>query len=460
MPRRSSARGRVAGEGNDLAWAMRSELEGRREEAAGAPASLGRNIAVKALSEVAVKGGRLVLLVAAARVWAPESFGVFVFAGSFATMLTATADFGLQLQLARAIAQGEGAAALGAAVRAKLVLSALTLLALGVAVALYPRREIAGVLLVAGGALLAQSWCELWNHYFRGRRRLREEAGLNLLYVVGGSLVGLLVLGAGGGVLAVYLVLLLAALAGSVVGAARVRALVPSDRRAFPLEASTAGSDDGGSAWAALREAFPIGIAVLLSTIYFRLDMVLLERMRGDVETAIYGAASRLLESAFVVPALVLAAVFPELAERARASRTELARFFRGALVGMATLGAAAAVAFAVAAPPLVHLLYGPAYADAGAQLRLLAPALCFFFPTYLLMSFLIAMGEQCSTAWFAAAGILINLAINLALIPAYGARGAIVATIATEAALVFGAWFLAERRIARQPAVAQGVAG
>jgi O-antigen/teichoic acid export membrane protein len=438
---------------------MRSELEGRDQETAGAPASLGRNIAVKALSEVAVKGGRLVLLVAAARVWAPESFGVFIFAGSFATMLTSTADFGLQLQLARAIAQGEGAVALGAAVRAKLVLSALTLSALGIAVAFYPRREITGVLLVAGGALLAQSWCELWNHYFRGRRRLREEAGLNLLYVVGGSLLGLVVLGAGGGVLAVYFVLLLAALAGSVVGAARVRALVPSDQRALPLEAA-AGCNGGVSAWAALREAFPIGLAVLLSTIYFRLDMILLERMRGDVETAIYGAASRLLESAFVVPALVLAAVFPELAERARVSRAELTRFFRGALAGMATLGTCAAVAFAVAGPPLVRVLYGPAYADAGAQLRLLAPALCFFFPTYLLMSFLIAMGEQRSTAWFAAAGIVINLALNLALIPAYGARGAIVATIATEAALVFGAWFLAERRIARQPAVAQGVAG
>src|SRR4030095_5527717 len=108
------------------------------QDVADAPASFASNRGVKALADVAVRGAQLALLIAAARVWGPERFGVFAFAGSFATIVVATADFGLQLQLARGIAQGGGRRSLRAVVTAKLFLSTLTLFGLIAASLLYP----------------------------------------------------------------------------------------------------------------------------------------------------------------------------------------------------------------------------------------------------------------------------------------------------------------------------------
>jgi O-antigen/teichoic acid export membrane protein len=159
---------------------------------------------------------------------------VFAFAGSFATIVVATADFGLQLQLARAIAQGGGRRSLRAVVTAKLFLSALTLFGLIAASLFYPRPGMTAVLFAAGALVLVQSWCDLWNHYFRGRQLLRDEAKLNSIYLGGGVLVGGLALGLGAGVLGLYLVLLAAALVGNVLGARRPLAATdpPTSRRA------------------------------------------------------------------------------------------------------------------------------------------------------------------------------------------------------------------------------------
>jgi O-antigen/teichoic acid export membrane protein len=433
-------------------------------DASGAPASIAQNVKVKALSEVAVRGSRLVFLIVAARAWGPERFGVFSFAEAVAAIVATGADFGLQLHLARTIARGGGRAMLAAAARAKLLLSAVCLAALAAFSLLYPREDLRWILMLAGSVLLAQSWCDFWNHYFRGRQSLRDEAIVNLTYVLGGSALACLALWRGAQITVVYIVLLLAALAGNVLAWRRVRALLPgggSDAESRSGEGAEEGPSARGApspshtlAARALRDAFPIGVATLLSTIYFRLDMVLLQWLRGDAETGAYGAAYRLFESALVLPALILAALFPVFAERSLAPRADLTSSFRGAFFRMTALGIAVAVALALVGPPLLRLIYGGAYAESAALLRWLAPTLCFLFPNYVLAHFLVATGEQRSNAWMAAFGVPVNVAVNLALIPAYGARGAVVATLATEVALFVCGWLVAERRIARQPVV------
>lgn len=428
-------------------------------------ASLSQNVKVKAFSEVAVRGSRLVLLIVAARVWGPERFGVFSYAEAAAAIVATGADFGLQLHLARSIAQGGGRAALAAAVRAKVILSALCLVVLAGLSLSSPRAEIRGILLLAGCVLLAHTWCDFWNHYFRGRQSLRDEAIVNLTYVVGGSAVAGLAVLWGVQVAAFYFVLLVAALGGNVLAWRRVRARLAelddvaaageSLREAGAPPSLRGDPSDRAAAARALRDAFPIGLATLFSTIYFRIDMVLLQWLRGDAETGSYGAAYRLFEGALVLPALLLAALFPAFAERSLGSRDDLTRTFRTAVTGMAALGLFAALVVALAGPPLVHLFYGADYAESAALLRWLAPTLCFLFPNYVLAHFLVATGEQRMNAWMAAFGVPANVALNLALVPTHGAFGAVVATLVTEVALFAWGWTTARRRIARQPAVA-----
>lgn len=424
----------------------------RSQDATAPPASLGANLRVKALSEVVVRGAQLALLVGLARTWGPERFGLFSFVGSLAAIAIVSGDFGLQLFLARAIAQGGGRPALAAAVRAKLLLSVLTLIALVAVSALYPRPEIRAPLFAAGAMVLAQSWCDLWNHYFRGRHSLRDEALLNVTYLVGGALVAGLAVSFGAGVLAVYQVLLAAALIGCWVGRRRVWVLAardPADAQA--LAASRAGAPPP-TAFDALRAAAPIGVATVLGTIYFRSDMVLLQWLRGDLATGAYAAAYRFFEGAFLLPALILAVLFPTLAGRMAAPRLEIERLLRRALRRMTLLGFGTAALLALAVAPLLRTIYGEEYAESAFLLRILAPGLCFVFPNFVLTHFLVAAGRQHASAWLAGLGVPVCLALNLALIPHLGARGAAGATVVTEVVLCAAAWIVARSTIARLP--------
>jgi Na+-driven multidrug efflux pump len=82
--------------------------------------------------------------------------------------------------------------------------------------------------------------------------------------------------------------------------------------------------------------------------------------------------------------------------------------------------------------------------------LQLLAPALCFIFPNYVLMHFLVAAGRQKTNAWLAALGVPVCIALNLVLIPTLAARGAATATVATEVVLFAAALLVTEATLAR----------
>ncbi|HJS59015.1 MAG TPA: polysaccharide biosynthesis C-terminal domain-containing protein, partial [Vicinamibacteria bacterium] len=185
----------------------------------------------------------------------------------------------------------------------------------------------------------------------------------------------------------------------------------------------------------ALRRAAPTGIAVLLTMVYFRIDLVFLERMRGDAEVGAYAAAYRLLEGLLFIPAFFMAALYPALS--GASLRVEDLRRLRSAgLHWMFLLSTLLVLALTVTAPWLLRLLYGEVYAEAGTVLRVLSLALLFIFPNFVLTHLLVATGRQRWNAVIAGVGVVVNVALNLMAIRRFGALGAAATTVITEATL------------------------
>jgi O-antigen/teichoic acid export membrane protein len=404
------------------------------------------NIAVKACSEVFVKAARLLLVVATARLLGPEEFGLFSFAFSVGSVLAVTADLGLHLQLAREVAVGERSpsSSLADAVSGKLLASGAVLCGIAATALLYPRStSVRWLLVLACAYLLAQSWCELWNHFFRGAQSLGREAALNALNAALSGVLGIAVLAAGGGAHTLYVVLFVSAVATSGVALALVRR-----HRADPWPASAA------AGIAALRYACPTGLAILLTMVYFRIDLVFLERMRGDAEVGAYAAAYRLLESFFFIPAFFMAALYPAFSSASR--RAEDVRRLRSVgLHWMFLLSTLLVIGLTVSAPWALRLLYGDAYAEAATLLRVLAPALLFVFPNFVLTHLLVATGRQRWNALIAAVGVVVNVTLNLLAIRRFGAVGASAVTVITEATLFILAAWAVSREAADRTAVA-----
>ena len=185
-----------------------------------------------------------------------------------------------------------------------------------------------------------------------------------------------------------------------------------------------------------MTEAFPLGAGIAISMLYVRTAVFLLDSMRGPDAVGIFSVAQRLTEPLAIIPAAVMAAVFPVVARR---SGDVIARQIGTvSLVLLACLGCFVAAAGYTGGPWLIGLLYDSVYAGSAAPLQILALAVAPTFVNYGLTHVLIANRFEyrylaCVTIAFAT-----NLILCMLLIPSHGPSGAAWAVLGSEC-LLFG---------------------
>jgi O-antigen/teichoic acid export membrane protein len=182
-----------------------------------------------------------------------------------------------------------------------------------------------------------------------------------------------------------------------------------------------------------VRDLLPIGAGVVLSALYFRIDVLLVQRWSGTESVALYNAVFRLVEALRLFPAAVVAVMLPELC-RAPDPRP----LIRVALPLTAAAIAAAAMLWA-GADSLIALVYGARYASAVPVFRILLLAFPLLALNLALTHQLVGWNGQRAYATVCALALLVNLVLNAQLIPAWSIDGAAWATLGTEAFLTCG---------------------
>ena len=181
------------------------------------------------------------------------------------------------------------------------------------------------------------------------------------------------------------------------------------------------------------REALPLGVAAVAVALYFHIDTIMLRPLRGPEEVAVYAVAYRMMTVGLMVPALFMQVVFPVLTRCHEVSADLLRTVLRQCTFYMALIGGVAAAVLLALAPELLSLAFGDAYRVAAPSLRILALAMAAIFLCYPHSMALIAAGQAARFTRITLLAALLNLALNLLLIPRFGAEGAAGTTLATE---------------------------
>lgn len=187
------------------------------------------------------------------------------------------------------------------------------------------------------------------------------------------------------------------------------------------------------------------------ATLYWRIDVLLLSRLRSVAEVGYYTAAYRLLDLATLLPQSLCQALYPRVA----GDRAGESRWRPVALASLLLLTAPVALAVTIAARPLLRLLYRPDFvAAAPALVPLIWTAVPWAWARYH-ACLLVANDRQNADLAINAAMLAVNAALNLALIPSRGMQGAAQVTLAT--ALLYGLVQLGylKRRALRAPVLA-----
>jgi len=200
----------------------------------------------------------------------------------------------------------------------------------------------------------------------------------------------------------------------------------------------TAWSFDRAIAAALLRQAGIMLIGGIAVQIEMRADIVIMGRLLGDHDVGIYSAALRLVEAPNFLPMIIMTAMAPLLAAAYASSR----RMFDNALLAfyrvMALVGWTVTIGFWLAADVIVALLYGPAYAASAPLLALLGFRVLLTGFAFGKTLFLTNTHQLWLFSAMAISGMVVNIALNLLLIPRYGTFGAVYASLMALALRTF----------------------
>jgi O-antigen/teichoic acid export membrane protein len=388
----------------------------------GPPASLRGETLRLASGRVLAAAVSALWFVVAARELSVAEFGSLALLLGIGLMLAVVADFGMSNLLADVVAADPATArpATRHIVKIRLVLAVPT------------SAAIVGAYLVAGGlggwqvpgvfavSIFATTIYSSFGAVFRATGRAVIDGGnefVSRLFVLA---LGWIVLASGGGLFAAVAVYSSADLFSAIVMGAIFRAVT-----AYPAAPPPPGS-------LTLRRAGSLGFTNVVGNVYYRLDLWLLALIKSPRTVARYSAAYRIFDG-LLLPATAVAALAVPYSSQLE-GRELVHRLHRLAFLAF-VISLPGTIVGLVFAEPLLRFIFGPPYASGAEAFRILLVAIPVSACVLALLPPLALRSAR--TVVMMSVALVVNVIMNLALIPSYGATGAALATLAGQVLLL-----------------------
>jgi O-antigen/teichoic acid export membrane protein len=362
----------------------------------------------------------------AARLMGPTEFGEYSTAFAFVGLFRILPDFGMSYASTLDISRDRSVAQrlVGGILGFQIVLSLVTIaLCLGLGATRYSGVTwFAVVILTVDLVLKAVKSTLRW--LLKGLERFGTEAISLLVERTLLLVLGVLVLVSGRGVPGFVLVFVAVRLVDTAALVAYVqrRVLTLAPRFDPPL-------------WAELfRKGLPFAYAGAMITLVFQVDTVILERMRGATEVGWYRSPVLVLEGLTMLPRILGYALIPTMAAWAATRPEGVADLYRRGSKYLLLAGLPIGVFGLLESDRFIALLFDAAYAPSVAASRILLPAAAFMFLSNFGETALACVNRWGTIVVVSTLALVVNVALNLALIPRLGFVGAAWATLATEA--------------------------
>ncbi|MHB8709187.1 MAG: flippase [Desulfuromonadales bacterium] len=192
-----------------------------------------------------------------------------------------------------------------------------------------------------------------------------------------------------------------------------------------------------------LRDSWPLFFSCIIIAVYLRIDQVMLGEMVGSEAVGVYSVAVRLAEVWFFFSAAVYWSLLPGLVAARAASEALFYERLQKYYNLMAFSAYAIAIPVMLLANWLVLTLFGAEYAGAGPMLAVLIWANLFIYLESARSAFFNVMNWYRPHFVTVALGAILNIVLNLYLIPRHGGLGAVIASCIAYWFAAHGACFL-----------------
>lgn len=375
-----------------------------------------------------------------ARTLSVDDLGKYTFAFSFTTIFSVLVDVGLSSVLTREIAkQKENNQKLVANIfTLKVILSGVIYLLIVALVNILNYPEITKILVyVAGLVMLLDNFSLTWWATLRGKQNLKYES-LSI------SIFEIIILGVG--CLFLYLKFNVVLLAGVILLGSLFNAIFGLIQMIKRAGLKPKIEIDKPIIFHLLKISWPFALSGIFARLNTQIDTVFLSKigcatnLMCEENNGIYAVATKITLALHFIPLAFSAAVYPAMANQFSLDKDKLKKTFEKSMRYLMLVGLPVATIIAVLAPDFVPLVFGKEFTNSVLALQILMISLALIFLTFPIGAFLNATSRQLRNTFNIGVAVMVNIVLNLILIPKYTYNGAALAsTVSSLIILILG---------------------
>lgn len=180
-------------------------------------------------------------------------------------------------------------------------------------------------------------------------------------------------------------------------------------------------------------KSIPFGLSIFFYTVYFSIDVVMIQFLSGDYATGIYNSAYKVVSVFTAFYVIYQYVIFPLMSKLYTEDTNMLKISFEQSFKYSLLILLPIIVGVYFYSPYLITLIYGSTYALASAPMQILIWTVVFLFINGVATSLLNSIGKEYDVTKIYIIAAIFNIVVNYFLIPKYTYIGASIATVLSE---------------------------
>jgi len=370
-----------------------------------------------------------------ARYFSIKKFGDYAFILALCNIFQVTSDMGVNQIVVREIARKKEMAReiFSASLLLRFVLSLVTLALIAIAINLISSsEEIIHATYVCALGAVSLFFYNLILAIFQGYERMEfvtiTDVITRTLYL--GLTLTIVLLG--GGLKEIFLPALISRILGFAIGCVLINKLF------FPPKLQM----DRSLSWHILKESYLLGIGRILRKASLNTDIMLLKLLSGSAAAGLFQGVYKPILQLMFIPRNISAALCPVFSRFFKNNAASLENIYRDSFKLLTIIMLPMVISMIFLSKEFVTLLLGEKFLSAGPAFSILGVVWGFMFISTLFLRLLTAIDRQGLVAVCIGVALVINVALDICLIPQRGFMGAAWATLFAEVGLVTASFF------------------
>jgi len=396
----------------------------------GVKQTIAKNTFWLAVAEVVTRFLKLFLIIYVARILGVTEYGKFTFALAFVSLFAVFADLGVSSIITREFArEKEKEREFPALLSLKLALGigSLILICIGsFFITLDP--IIRGIIWILGIYSIINGFSGIICAFFRARQKMEYEAWAKIVQALAITGTGFFILFNFPSVKNLSFTYLFAALIALIFILCFFHFKIYHLKLAF-----------NKTVWKNyLVMSWPLALAGVFGAIYSQTDSVMMGYWGQIIQTGWYNAAYKIMGVALLPAGLISASFYPVLSKFFKESKEKLQNAWNYHMKTMIFLAMPLVIGGIALAPRIIDFIYDPRYDPSILAFQILMIAGGIIILTSPFGQALIISNQQKKLFWITLSGAVLNIILNLILIPEYSLYGAAFTTLVTVLLIFF----------------------